>query len=76
MSDGAWFVVYDEQPSKDDPYRSDGSVVAVIGRHPVDWALNNPNKNGITWLRFFAEIPLEVALRWPNYEDYRGREDG
>ena len=71
----AWFIVYDEVQNAEKPedrYRSVGLNAVVIGRHPVIWAVKNPNPIGITYLRFFTEIPLDVALRWPNYADYRG----
>ena len=74
----AWFIVYDEVQNAERPedrYRSVGLNAAVIGRHPVIWAVKNPNPIGITYLRFFAEIPLDVALQWPNYADYRGSEN-
>lgn len=66
-----WYVVYDEQPSKNNPFRILGSRTVIVGKHPVQWAIENPNKEGITWLNFFAPVPLDVALLWPNYSDYR-----
>ena len=63
----AWFVVY-EVNMDFGPRTFEGRAV-IIGKHPVLWVMQDVTR---TNLRFFAEIPLDVALQWPNYADYRG----
>ena len=64
----AWFVVY----SVDLEDREFVGEIVVIGKHPVLWVKQDAVRST---LRFFAEIPLDVALRWPNYEDFRENSD-